>query len=171
MMLKRKCIVLIALVLLGHLNVSLAAPQRSHLGVKASEFVNLRGTGICPGFPSFFGLTDRILPDGSMRAFTIPLGKVLVITDFGWATDSADPGSFIRMELLVINPATSTGTVLLTTKTELVDNFGLAASVEHLTAGLVISRDAAPCANPQVTSGNPDPGFDVHVYGYLIDDR
>jgi hypothetical protein len=167
MMLKRTCIVLIALVSLGHLNVSLA--QRSHLGVKASEFVNLRGTGICPGFPSFFGLTDRILPDGSVRAFTIPSGKVLVITDFSWATDSADPGTSISFELLVIDPTGSEGITLLTTKTELIDNFGRAASNEHLTAGLVIGRDPTLCANPQFFSGSP--GFDVHVYGYLVDDR
>jgi hypothetical protein len=144
-------------------------PGVTHLGVKASQLVSLRGTGICPGFPASFGMTDRINPDGSIRTmFVVPRGKVLVVTDFDWSARSAVPGSRLVVRLSIVNASTVTGTELLATNPVAADSFGRVASHVHLTGGIVVAkRSATLCAEPEVPSG--DPAFDIHVYGYLAD--
>src|SRR5262245_11292564 len=144
-------------------------PGVTHLGVRASQLVSLRGTGICPGFPSFSGMTDRINPDGSIRTmFAIPRGKVLVVTDLDWSAESAVPGSRLVVRLFIVNASTGVGIQLLATNPVAADSFGRVASHVHLTGGIVVARRGATlCAEPEVPSG--DPGFDIHVYGYLAD--
>ena len=66
------------------------AASATHLGRKASEIVMLSGLFNATGEIFFM----RTTPDGNVSPqFTIPAGKVLIITDVNWQMDSGNPGT------------------------------------------------------------------------------
>src|SRR5215216_6401652 len=78
------------------------AASATHVGRKASEIVNLSGLFNANGEIFFM----RTLPDGTANAsFTIPAGKVLIITDINWQIDSGNPGTVARLSLRIENLA------------------------------------------------------------------
>lgn len=59
---------------------------------KASEIVRINQTGsLCP--LSGYVLDDRQLPNGESVPFTIPAGKVLIVTGVTWSATSGTPGA------------------------------------------------------------------------------
>jgi hypothetical protein len=47
----------------------------------------------------------RTLPDGTATSFTIPAGKVLIITDVNWQITAGTPGTVSRLNLRIENLA------------------------------------------------------------------
>jgi hypothetical protein len=80
------------------------AASATHLGRKASEMVSLSGLFNNTGEIFFL----RTLPDGTSTSFTIPAGKVLIITDVNWQIDAGNPGTVIRLLLRIENLANPT---------------------------------------------------------------
>jgi hypothetical protein len=145
----------------------------THLGVDASEIVNLEnGSDECPpgGTPNFRAINVRVLPDNTRRRFTIPSGKVLVITDFAWTSFGNSPGTLISLGLMTASSA-SDATSPVSTVPVPADALGRAAAQLHLTSGIVVARGITLCTNPNLTLGGPSPGFNAHVFGYLADAR
>ena len=77
------------------------ASSATHLGRKASEMVSLNGLFNNSGEIFFL----RTLPDGTSSTFTIPAGKVLIITDVNWMIEAGNPGTITRLNLRVENLA------------------------------------------------------------------
>src|SRR4029079_8515917 len=73
------------------------AASATHLGRKASEMVSLSGN-FTPTGEIFFMRTMR---DGTSTPFTVPAGKVLIITDVNWQIESGNPGTVARLLLRV----------------------------------------------------------------------
>ena len=78
-----------------------SASSATHLGRKASEMVSLSGLFNANGEIFFM----RTLPDGTATTFTIPAGKVLIITDVNWQIDFGNPGTVVRLSLRIENLA------------------------------------------------------------------
>ena len=70
----------------------------THLGVPATELVALEYHNISTGFSgctnddTICSNPQRILPDGGRGAFSIPGGRMLVITDIKWTATAGDAG-------------------------------------------------------------------------------
>jgi len=77
------------------------AASATHVGRKASELVSLSGLFNNNGEIFFM----RTLPDGTSTTFTVPAGKVLIITDVNWQIDSGNPGTVARLLLRIENLA------------------------------------------------------------------
>ena len=69
---------------------------------RSSEIVSLSGLFNANGEIFFM----RTLPDGTANpSFTIPAGKVLIITDVNWQVASGNPGAVARLLLRIENLA------------------------------------------------------------------
>jgi hypothetical protein len=113
--------------------VARAQELPSHLGVQPDAFVTLEYHNT---FANFVGCTtvcgspNRILPDGSRVAFTIPSGAVLVITDVQWRADGSGEGDSAQIW------SASVGYMSLAR----FDSREVAMYSEHLTSGIVVSK-------------------------------
>ena len=77
------------------------ASSATHLGRKASDMVSLSGLFDNSGQVFFM----RTLPDGTATSFTIPPGKVLIITDVNWQVTAGNPGTVVRLAVRIENLA------------------------------------------------------------------
>ena len=137
------------------------AAAATHLGIKASDFVSLSGLFDASGNIFFL----RTLPNGTSATFSVPAGKVLVITDIQWQIASGNPGDVARLTLNVenlVNPALfrKVYNSVLTLNTA-----GVNGSNERLTAGILVSSAAQVRANLTVPTGALGGLF---LIGYLV---
>ena len=136
------------------------AASATHLGRKASEIVSLSG---------FFNSTGEIiflrtLPNGTAAEFTIPAGKVLVITDVNWQIEFGNPGTVARLNLRIENLANPTFIRNVHNSLLTLTSAGLNGVNERLGAGIVISSAAKITANLTTPSGALSSLF---LVGYL----
>src|SRR5215203_7467081 len=136
------------------------AASATHLGRKASEIVSLSG---------FFDATGQIiflrtLPNGTAAEFTIPAGKVLVITDVNWQIEFGNPGTVARLNLRIENLANPTFIRNVHNSLLTLTSAGLNGVNERLGAGIVISSAAKITANLTTPSGALSSLF---LVGYL----
>jgi hypothetical protein len=72
---------------------------------KASQLVTLTSSGAaCPGVPVARVFDQRVQPDGTVSAFSIPSGQVLVLTGLDWRQGSTAPANHEELFLYHANP-------------------------------------------------------------------
>lgn len=136
------------------------AASATHLGRKASEMVSLSGLFNASGEVFF----NRTLPDGTATNFTIPAGKVLIITDVNWLIEAGNPGTISRLNLRVENLANPALLRNVFDSVLTLNSAGMNVSNERLTAGIVVSSNAKITANLNIPTGALRSLF---VIGYL----
>ena len=110
----------------------------THVGRKASEIVNLGG--LFDGAGEIFFL--RSLPNGTATPFSIPAGKVFVVTDVNWQMASGNPGTVVRLVLSVENLANPALTRTVFNSTVTLNAGGVAGVNESLGSGFVLTSAA-----------------------------
>ncbi len=141
------------------------AASATHLGRKASEIVNLSGLFNANGEIFFM----RTLPDGTANAsFTIPAGKVLIITDVNWQIDSGNPGTVARLLLRIENLANPIFIRNVHNSVLTLNSAGVNGVNERLTAGIAVSSAAKITAHLTAPSGALG---SLYLMGYLAPDE
>ena len=137
------------------------AASATHLGRKASEMVSLSGLFNNTGEIFFM----RTLPDGTSTSFTIPAGKVLIITDVNWQIDSGNPGTVIRLLLRIENLANPIFIRNVHNSVLTLTSAGVNASNERLGTGIAVSSAAKITAHLTAPSGALS---SLYLIGYLV---
>ena len=140
------------------------AASATHLGRKASEIVSL--SGLLDGAGQIFFL--RTLPDGTSTPFTIPAGKVLIITDVNWQIDAGNAGVVARLLLRIENLGNPGLIRNVYTSVVTLNSAGVNGSNERLGAGIVVSSAAKITAH--LTTPNGALGG-LFLIGYLAPDE
>lgn len=138
------------------------AKSATHLGRKTSEMVSLIG---------LFNMSNEIffkrsLPNGKEEPFTIPQGKILVITDIHWQVSAGNPGTVCRLSLVIENLANPVAFNRLVYNSVLTLNGGgVNGSNDRLTAGILVSSAAKIRANMTIPTGALESFF---LIGYFV---
>ena len=138
------------------------ARATTHLGRKTSEMVSLVG---------LFNMSNEIffkrsLPNGKEEPFTIPQGKILVITDIHWQVNAGNPGTVCRLSLNVDNVANPVAFTRLVYNSVLTLNSGgVDGSHDRLTAGILVSSAAKLRATLTIPTGALESFF---LIGYFV---
>jgi len=137
------------------------AASATHLGRKASELVSLSGLFNATGEIFFL----RTLPDGTSTSFTIPAGKVLIITDVNWQIDSGSPGTVARLLLRIENLANPSLIRNVHNSVLTLNSAGVSGSNERLGSGIAVSSAAKITASLTTPNGALAGLF---LIGYLV---
>ena len=141
------------------------AASATHVGRKASEIVSLSGLLNATGEIFFM----RTLPDGTANAsFTIPPGKVLIITDVNWQIDSGNPGTVARLSLRIENLANPIFIRNVHNSVLTLNSAGVNGLNERLGAGIAVSSAAKITAHLTTPSGALG---SLYLIGYLAPDE
>jgi hypothetical protein len=125
------------------------AASATHLGRKASEIISLSGLFNANGEIFFL----RTLPDGTSASFTIPAGKVLIITDVNWQIDAGNPGTVARLLLRIENLANPIFIRDVHKSVLTLNSAGVNGVNDRLTAGIAVSSAAKITAYLTTPSG------------------
>ena len=136
------------------------AASATHVGRKASELVSLSGNFNNTGEIFFM----RTLPDGTSTSFTIPAGKVLIITDVNWQIDSGNPGTVVRLLLRIENLANPIFIRNVHNSVLTLNSAGVNGSNERLGTGIAVSSAAKITALLTAPSGALG---GLYLIGYL----
>lgn len=136
------------------------AASATHLGRKASEIVSLSGFFNGSGEIIFL----RTFPNGTATEFTIPAGKVLIITDVNWQIDSGNPGTVARLLLRIENLANPIFIRDVHKSVLTLNSAGVNGVNERLGAGIAVSSAAKITAHPTIPSGALG---SLYLIGYL----
>jgi len=136
------------------------AASATHLGRKASEMVSLSGLFNATGEIFFM----RTLPDGTATSFTVPAGKVLIITDVNWQIESGNPGTVSRLVLRIENLANPIFIRDVHKSVFTLNSAGVNGVNERLGAGIVVSSAAKITALLTTPSGALG---SLYLIGYL----
>jgi hypothetical protein len=136
------------------------AASATHLGRKASEIVSLSGFFNSSGEIIFL----RTLPNGTAAEFTIPAGKVLVITDVNWQIEFGNPGTVARLSLRIENLANPIFIRNVHNSVLTLTSAGVKGVNDRFGAGIVVSSAAKITANLTTPSGALNSLF---LIGYL----
>ena len=115
------------------------APATSTLVTLISDSL----TPICPAttVPHTFG--DRLYPDGSRKAFTIPAGHVFVITSFDWDVEgSSQANNTVWTAVTLMGPASNVNALY---SGATADSIGRAAGSTLVPNGIVIGSGTTMC--------------------------
>ncbi len=138
------------------------AASATHVGRKASEIVSLSGLFNNTGEIFFM----RTLPDGKAEAsFTIPAGKVLIITDVNWQIDSGNPGTVVRLLLRIENLANPIFIRNVHNSVLTLNSAGVNVVNERLGTGIAVSSAAKITAHLTAPTGALGGLF---LIGYLV---
>jgi hypothetical protein len=115
---------------------------------RASDLVTLisdPSTPICPGTSVPHSFADRLLPDGTRVAFSIPSGQVLVITSYDWIVEgSSEANRTVWTGVGVFDVAMNQNRLALTSSAG-ADGTGRAAGSTTAPAGIAVTSGAAMC--------------------------
>src|SRR5678816_931526 len=136
------------------------AASATHLGRKASEMVSLSGNFNATGEIFFL----RTLPDGTSTPFTIPAGKVLIITDVNWQIEAGNPGAVARLSLRIENLANPIFIRDVHKSVLTLNSAGVNGVNERLGAGIAVSSAAKITALLTTPSGALG---SLYLIGYL----
>lgn len=140
------------------------AASAMHLGRKASEMVSLSGLFNATGEIFFM----RTLPDGTNASFTIPPGKVLIITDVNWQIEAGNPGTVVRLLLRIENLANPIFFRNVHNSVLTLNSAGVNVSNERLGTGIAVSSAAKITAHLTAPSGALS---NLFLIGYLAPDE
>ena len=136
------------------------AASATHLGRKASEMVSLSGNFNATGEIFFM----RTLPDGTSTPFTIPAGKVLIITDVNWQIEAGNPGTVARLSLRIENLANPIFIRDVHKSVLTLNSAGVNGVNERFGAGIAVSSAAKITAHLTTPSGALG---SLYLIGYL----
>jgi hypothetical protein len=136
------------------------AASATHVGRKASELVSLSGNFNNAGEIFFM----RTLPDGTSTSFTVPAGKVFIITDVNWQIESGNPGTVARLSLRIENLANAIFIRDVHKSVLTLTSAGVNASNERLGTGIAVSTAAKITAQLTTPSGALG---SLYLIGYL----
>lgn len=137
------------------------AASTTHLGRKASEIVNLSGLFNANGEIFFM----RTMPDGTVNSqFTIPAGKVLIITDVNWQIDAGNPGTVARLLLRIENLANPIFFRNVHNSVLTLNSAGVNGVNDRLGSGIAVSSAAKITAHLTIPSGALS---SLYLIGYL----
>jgi len=136
------------------------AASATHLGRKASEMVSLSGNFNATGEIFFM----RTLPDGTSTPFTIPAGKVLIITDVNWQIEAGNPGTVARLSLRIENLANPSFIRDVHKSVLTLNSAGVNGVNERFGAGIAVSSAAKITAHLTTPSGSLG---SLYLIGYL----
>ena len=136
------------------------AASATHLGRKASEMVSLSGNFNATGEIFFM----RTLPDGTSTSFTIPAGKVLILTDVNWQIEAGNPGTVVRLLLRIENLANPIFFRNVHNSVLTLTSAGVNSSNERLGTGIAVSSAAKITALLTAPSGALG---GLYLIGYL----
>ena len=136
------------------------AASATHLGRKASEMVSLSGNFNAAGEIFFM----RTLPDGTSTPFTIPAGKVLIITDVNWQIEAGNPGTVARLSLRIENLANPSFIRDVHKSVLTLNSAGVNGVNERFGAGIAVSSAAKITAHLTTPSGSLG---SLYLIGYL----
>jgi hypothetical protein len=137
------------------------AASATHLGRKASEIVSLSGLFDANGTIFFM----RTMPDGTVNSqFTIPAGKVLIITDVNWQIDAGNPGTVARLLLRIENLANPIFFRNVHNSVLTLNSAGVNGVNENLRAGIAVSSAAKITAHLTIPTGALS---SLYLIGYL----
>jgi len=136
------------------------AASATHLGRKASEMVSLSGNFNATGEIFFM----RTLPDGTSTPFTIPAGKVLIITDVNWQIEAGNPGTVARLSLRIENLANPSFIRDVHKSVLTLNSAGVNGVNERFGAGIAVSSAAKITAHLTTPSGALG---SLYLVGYL----
>ena len=136
------------------------AASATHLGRKASEMVSLSGNFNATGEIFFM----RTLPDGTSTPFTIPAGKVLIITDVNWQIEAGNPGTVARLSLRIENLANPSFIRDVHKSVLTLNSAGVNGVNERFGAGIAVSSAAKITALLTTPSGALG---SLYLIGYL----
>lgn len=137
------------------------AAAATHLGRKASDFVSLSGLFDASGNIFFL----RTLPNGTATSFTIPAGKMLVITDIHWQITAGNAGDVARLTLFIDNLVNPALTRKVYNSVLTLNTAGVNGSNERMTAGILVS--SAATIRPTLTTPTGALGG-LFLIGYLV---
>jgi hypothetical protein len=140
------------------------AASATHLGRKASELVSLSGNFNATGEIFFM----RTLPDGTSTTFTVPAGKVFIITDVNWQIEAGNPGTVARLLLRIENLANPSFIRNVHNSVLTLNSAGVNASNERLGTGIAVSSAAKITAILNTPTGALGGLF---LIGYLAPDE
>jgi len=140
------------------------AASATHLGRKASEMVSLSGNFTATGEIFFM----RTLPDGTSTTFSVPAGKVFIITDVNWQIEAGNPGTVARLSLRIENLANPSFIRDVHKSVLTLNSAGVNGVNERLGAGIVISSAAKITALLNTPSGALGC---LYLVGYLAPDE
>src|SRR4026208_1878286 len=137
------------------------AASATHLGRKASEIVSLSGNFTATGEIFFM----RTMPDGTSTPFTVPAGKVLIITDVNWQIEAGNPGTVCRLLLRIENLANPIFIRNVHNSVLTLNSAGVSGVNERFGAGIAVSSAAKITAT--LTTPNGALGG-LFLIGYLV---
>ena len=140
------------------------AASATHLGRKASEIVSLSGNFNANNEIFFM----RTLPDGTSTPFTVPTGKVFIITDVNWQIDAGNPGTVARLLLRIENLANPIFIRDVHKSVLTLNSAGVNGVNERLGSGIAVSSAAKITA--QITTPSGALGC-LYLVGYLAPDE
>ena len=163
-----------------------AAAQFSHQGQPIGDHVVLRdgslsgrGLPVCPPTASFKEKAlFRVFPDGTRAAdpFTVPAGRLLVITDVEWTVNGLSggtpltAGATVRTRLQIGSDMTFDH-VFLSRTVEVGSERGYVSGNEQLTTGFVVAPNTTICADSAEFGSNTIKSarlIELVLRGYLI---
>lgn len=135
--------------------------SNSHLGQQVSNHVTL---GCYPNVQDDSWFFYRIFPDGTVHDFSIPKGKVLVVTDVDWNYNTGEHNAMQTFSILIKVPKKEIRNVVFAS-TAPGDTSGSGGASVSMTAGFVISN----MNNIEPTLEFSGSINDIVIRGYLID--
>lgn len=136
------------------------AASATHLGRKVSDLVSLSGLFNATGEIFFM----RTLPDGTTTTFTVPAGKVFIITDVNWQIESGNPGTVARLLLRVENLANPSLFRNVHNSVLTLNGAGVNGVNERLGSGIAVSSAAKITATLTTPTGALGA---LYLIGYL----
>ena len=121
----------------------------THVGRKASEIINISGLFDASGKIFFL----RTLANGDATSFSIPAGKVFIVTDVNWHMDSGNPGTVVRLTLNLENVANPSLIRKVYNAVVTLNAGGTAGINESLGSGFVVSPAAKITADLTAPTG------------------
>ena len=156
--------------LIGLACLTLATNAYSLEPKKASELATLiadTSTPICPATTVPHTFSDRVLPDGTRVSFTIPLGKVFVITSYDWVIEgSTQANNTVWTTVALFN---GSGYVSALASGAAADSIGRAAGNTIVSRGVVVKAGTAMCFD-FVGGANTTSSF-ARIHGFLAEDQ
>jgi hypothetical protein len=130
---------------------------------RVSQIVNLKGVSTTGQFD--FSAILRVMPDGTQVPFTIPSGRVLVLTRFyfDFKTTSTEPSVNVRFEPFLFPAASGSGIVNGNSSGVMIFGSGCPVGPRSPGAPAYLIRAVVPGVNTTI------PGdLNVHITGFIL---
>jgi hypothetical protein len=163
-----------AFVLVGFAGLALVTGACSATLPRPSQLVTLIADGttpICPGTSVPHAFNDRLLPNGGRAPFTIPAGKVLVLTSYDWVIEGSSQPNNTVWTTVALASASGSGYVYVSAFASgaMADSIGRAAGYRVVPSGVPVRPGTTMCFN-FVGGANAMSSF-ARIHGFLADDN